>query len=169
MELGSTSHWVVAFENSSSAGKAPNADILNFIKTDEGNYSTVKDVDYDQAVIKKKDFVVGPGFEFSIPYLVQSGQSIKLTLFDNDQKLFRQTILDWVYEFLPIKNGQAPVLSKLKDYCLILTVYHFDKQHNSLQKDDSFYVIPDASIAFRGDQEFAADTLPIEFVILGTQ
>lgn len=168
MELGSTSLWVISFLNVSGSS-APDASLLNFIKTDEGDFSTVSDVEYDQSRIKKYDFSVGPGLEFSIPVFQQGGNSLKVTFFDDHFKSIRSTLLDWVRSRLQITQGRAPSLASLKQSSLLMSIHHYDKQTESLNKDDVFYVIPEDSIVFRGDQEFSADTIPVSFTILGTQ
>lgn len=166
-EPGSSSDWVASFSDSGS--RAPDANIFNFIKTSDLNYSPVKDVDYNQIVIKNKEFNIGPGLEFKVPVFAQRGLELKVTFYDNHFKEIRYALLDWVNEFLEITQGRAPTLSNIKDYCLLIDIYHFDRQSNGLDKDDSLYILPDSSVAFLGNQDFQADTLPIQFNIVGTR
>ncbi len=167
-EPGNTSDWAVTFENAVS-NKAPDASIFNFIKTPDINYSPVKDVEFDQIIIKTKEFSVGPGLDFKIPVFAQGGHEIKVVFYDNHFKDIRHALIDWAKEFLDLTKGRSPPLSILKDYCLLLDVLHFDRQSNDLGRDSSFYVVPDKSITFLGNQDFQADTIPVEFNIVGTR
>lgn len=163
-ELGNTSSWVVSFE--SVGQNSPDVSKLNLIA---GKFCPVSDVEYDQYTVTTHNILVGPGLEINVPvYAADHPHSITMTIYDEHKKTIRTFIRNWATKTLKLTKGQAPVLSKLKDSCLLVRIQHFDKQLNNLS-NDSFYILPMDSLAFRGDQAFSADTIPLTFNVVGTQ
>lgn len=166
-ELGTTSNWVVAFEEAGS--KAPPISNFNLIKTPTGGLTPVLDISFDEETIETESFTYGCGIKVDIPVFSQPPTQIKLTCFDSDLKTIKDAMLLWVRKYLKINKGLAPSLNRLKDSSLLLVVYNFDTELNSLDRKNAYYVIPKGALEYRGDQSFSLDSFPIEFTILGTQ
>jgi hypothetical protein len=164
-EVGHTSNWVLQFERPSGS-VAPDPNLFNLIS---GNFTPALDVNYDQQNIITKTIVVGPGIKIDVPVFLEECQSIAVTVYEEHNKILRTAIRDWATQGLKIREGKAPVLSKLIKSSLILKIQHFDKGLKSLTKrpTDAYYVMPSKELTFRGDQQFQLETLPLTFTVIG--
>lgn len=167
LEVGNSSSWVLSFRRDGASGPDPSD--FNLIKSDSHGFTPAIDVDYDQLQVETKTLVVGPGIEIPIPVFNKGTRLIKVTLYDSHRKQIRQAMLDWVEIHLDLDRGVSPTLSGMKSKSLIIDVHHFDLTHNDISNrtTESFYVLPTGALTYRGDQQFAADTLPLEFMVIG--
>lgn len=163
-ELGSTSNWVAVFQ--SVGANSPDASKLNIIN---GEFCPIIDVDYPEYEVINKSLVIGPGVTINIPvFSPNSPNTISLTLYDDHKKIIKRELSTWVHDKFKIIEGKAPPITLLKNYCLLLIIYYFDKTGAQFEKK-AFYVMPADTLNVRGDQSFAPDTLPVTFNIIGTQ
>lgn len=165
-ELGTISNWVISFE--AVGDFAPDPSLFNLINTPDGDFAPVIDINYDQSVIESHEFKIGPNLTFKIPIFEQTGTSAKVTFYDDHEKTIHNAIINWSKNELSVSNGKAPVLNNLKNNCLLMIIYKFDKEMNPTGKD-ALYVIPDGTKDFMGDQSFGADQVSVEFNIIGVQ
>ena len=167
MEAGSTSNWLVTFENVAGS-KAPKADLLNLIKSDNGNFFPCQDVDYNQTNIEEKTIEVGPSIKISVPVFIEPPTEISLTYFETHQKDIRAFVRNWV-EKSSLKNKQAP--SNIKKIVMKVVIWYFDKELKGLEQypKDVYYVYPKGALSTRGDQAFALDTNTLTLAIVGTE
>lgn len=165
-ELGTISNWVVSFEPTGS--NAPDVNKLNIIKTPDGNFAPVIDLNYDQSIVTSHEFNIGPNLNFKVPVYEQIGTNVKVTFYDDHKKTVHNAIIEWNKEQMDISKGKAPSLNELKEISLLMVVYKFDKEMNPIGKD-ALYVVPDGTKDFIGDQSFSADQSSVEFNIIGVQ
>lgn len=165
-ELGTISNWVISFEP--AGGDAPDTSAFNLITTLDGDFAPVIDCNYDQSIVTSHEFNIGPNLNFKVPIYEQTGTSAKLTFYDDHEKSIHNAIINWNKKLMSISKGKAPALNELKEICLLMIIYKFDKKMNPTGKD-ALYVVPDGTKDFMGDQSFSADQASIEFNIMGVQ
>ena len=64
------------------------------------------------------------------------------------------------------RQGQSKSLGKLKEEAAKLTIWHFTKDMKK-QYNETFLVLPGKDMDFKGDQSFNADTLALDFIVIG--
>jgi len=167
MEVGSTSNWLITFQNVAGSS-APKADLINLIKSPNGNFFPAQDVEYNQVNIEEKAIEVGPSIKISIPVFVEPPTEMRITYFETHKKTIRNFVRNWVGNS-SLKNKQAP--SNLKKIAMKVIVWYFDKELNDLVEypKDVYYVYPKGALSTRGDQQFAVDSNNLVLDIIGVE
>jgi len=167
MEAGSTSNWLVTFQDVSGSS-APKADLLNLIKSSDGNFFPAQDVDYNQLNIEEKTIEVGPSIKISVPVFIEPPTEINLTYFETHKKHIRAFVRDWVGKS-SLKDKQAP--SNIKKIAMKIVIWYFDKELKDLEQypKDVYYAYPKGALGTRGDQAFALDTNNLVLSIVGVE
>jgi hypothetical protein len=161
LEVGHTSQWVVVFE--AAGTKSPNIKNLNLI---DGKYAPVIDINYTGLEVKTTEQVSSPYSTVLIPHYAKNTPStLSLTIYDDHYKTIMNELRSWIKK-TPWSKNRSINPTRMKEYALIIHIHHTDRYDNVISTD-SYYVYPDQSIDFRGDQSFNPDTLPINFNVIG--
>lgn len=164
LELGTTTNWVISFESVGS--NSPDSNQLNLIAND---YAPVSDYNFEENAINIQTITIGPGVQINIPVSVDNSPNmLSLTFYDTHDRRIRKVFYDWIEKHSNLKRAISYDLSQIKSYLLMVHIYYFDKQGNSVDMK-SFYVLPPMSIPNNGDQSFSSDTIPMSFTVIGRQ
>lgn len=159
-EVGNTSSWVIAFQGSRS-GVSSSA--LNLISN---KYIPASDVSYVNYTVQSAS--IQPGGLYKINYVAFADtipDAISVTVYDTDLKSIRKAMINWVAN-RKWRQGQSKSLGKLKEEAAKLTIWHFTKDMKK-QYNETFLVLPGKDMDFKGDQSFNADTLALDFIVIG--
>ena len=165
-ELGNSSNWAISFDTIPGS-KVTSINSLNLIKN---QFFPAMDIDYEQANIETVTITVGPNLDIKIPVCNKNTTELTVQFYDTDIKKIRSFMLDWIRHKMKIDSDNPLAPSNFKNIAIKIKIFHYDKEHNLLKDiKDIFYIVPDGSIDFHGDQSYQLDTNQIKFNIVGTE
>jgi len=164
-EIGNTSSFHIKMDTAPGS-KVSSVSGLNLIKN---TFYPAMEVDYNQAEIKNLDLTIGPGIDLKIPIYSAYTTSIKVQFYDTDIKAIKNFVKNWIKEKSSLHTKRLSP-ANLKDWAVKLTVLNFDKAHKDVSNfNDTFYIVPDETLDYHGDQSFNLDTNTLTFNIVGVE
>lgn len=156
-----SSNWVVSF--SGGKGTSERLSGLNLII---GQFVPAIDVEYDQLIMNKESLELGPGVSYDYLTHIKPTRAITLTVFDNIDRSIRNTIIKWANEIITTDGSgmRAPNMASISSHALTLNIHRV--KQGEIVDQQSYNVVPDGSISFRGDQDYGAVSIPLTFLVI---
>lgn len=156
LEVGTTSNWVIQFEDS----------VYNII---DGGFFPAISVKFGLFEPINSDIEVANGFKLKIPTAVNPPESVEIEFYDNHKFSIHQALYDYINNTPMAQNGRSFInlsdSSTVKSGGVSFSIFQFDKVGTAIAHY-SIIGFPSSPLNFSGDQEFKAVQNNISFDIL---